>query len=132
MSFKTFFLFGLFILLITACKKDATTNQLNEEIFGYWANPVYTDTSITYTRAINLPDNEYGFLLQKPHKFIEHKNIGSCGTPPIVYGIYEGTWTQAADTLKIEVGYWGGITSYTWLIQSIDDKYLSIKQIYKK
>jgi hypothetical protein len=105
---------------------------LNKEIFGYWANPVYTDTSVTYTRTSFLPDNDYGFLIQERNKFVEHKNIGSCGTPPIVYGIYEGTWTMAEDTLKINVGFWGGTTSYTWLILNVDNKSLSIKQIYKK
>lgn len=115
---------------MAACKKDAPPSYVDAAIQGYWSNPTYTDTTVTYTRSTSLPQNAYGFLITNNNKFVEHKNIGSCGTPPVVYGIYEGSWTSIGDTLKITVGFWGGITTYKWLIVNIDENELVIHEIY--
>jgi hypothetical protein len=117
-------------MLLASCKKDVQPDAGVSPFIGYWVNPVYSDTTVTYTRSTALPHDSYGFLLSDNYKFVEHKNVGSCGTPPIVYGIYEGSWTSIEDTLKVTVGYWGGVTTYKWLIVNIEKDKLVIHEIY--
>lgn len=130
MPLNRFFIFVMGILLLTSCKKDEQPKASDTSYIGYWANPVYTDTSVTYTRSAALPKDSYGFQIADNNKFVEHKNIGSCGTPPIVYGIYEGSWTKVDDTLKITVGFWGGVTTYNWLIVKANEDQLVIREHY--
>lgn len=55
------------------------------------------------------------------------KNAGWCGTPPISYSDYPGTWTILNDTLvEINVGYWGGTTIYKLDVESVSENSLKV------
>jgi hypothetical protein len=67
----------------------------------------------------------YGFAFFADGRFIEHKNNCSCGTPPIIYEEYEGSWMmQSEQTFEIQVGFWGGQTSYKMDVLSVDAEIL--------
>lgn len=68
-------------------------------------------------------------------KFIERKNSGWCGTPPVSYSDFEGNWSINDSLLNVSVAYWGGLADYQWKIISLDDKRLTIvvvSQEYKE
>lgn len=103
-------------------------SNYSENLLGYWISPVYSDAMITYSRANELKDNEYGFVLKPGNVFLERKNSGWCGTPPIIYGDFDGHWYQNDSILNIKVGYWGGKENYQWKIISIENDKLSISR----
>ncbi len=120
----------LFAHLIIACEQNnenaaATTDQL----IGSWFNPQYNDSIVTYERSEGLVDNDYSFTFKEDKTFIERKNAGWCGTPPISYADFDGIWSKNDSIIEITVDYWGGTAEYTWKILSIDDLTLKIKRI---
>ena len=64
--------------------------------------------------------------------FSTNKNAGWCGTPPISYADFEGTWKKSDSTISITVGYWGGLLDYQWKIVSIDNKSLTIVKLQEE
>ena len=117
-------------LTLIACEKEK--DQINTDanlLIGSWINPQYNDTLVTFERINSLKDNDYGFSIIYDSQFIERKNSGFCGTPPISYSDYEGNWAQKNSIISITVGYWGGIVDYKWKIVSIDENNLTIIRI---
>jgi hypothetical protein len=124
---KSGFIGLLVILSLMACNKEK--DQLGKytgDLTGNWSNPIYTDSIVTYERSESLPVNEYGFSLNENYTFVEHKNSGWCGTPPVEYALYHCNWTKNDSLLLITVGYWGGMVDYKWKIVSVDQNHLSI------
>lgn len=124
---KTISLMILAATLLFGCsKKDEAIVIESEKLIGNWTNPVLVDTVWKYERVSSLKDNEYGFSFKQEKVFFERKNAGWCGTPPIVYDNYNGTWSRNNSEINISVGYWGGTAEYKWRIISLDDTYLTI------
>jgi len=121
-------------LVWTGCEKNMITEREtleidNRNLIGNWTGPEYTDTLVTYNKVELLPGDDYGFSFETENKFLEHKNAGWCGTPPISYGDYEGTWTRNDSILDISVGYWGGTIDYKWKIMDLDQDHLTVHTI---
>ena len=73
-----------------------------------------------------------GIKFNSDKTFIERANSGWCGTPPISYTNYDGTWNAINEnTFEINVAYWGGTTNYKIEIVELNDTELKIKRIYK-
>ena len=117
----------LFAFSIIACEKniDNTTPE-NDHLIGSWFNPQYNDSIVTFERSEGLADSEYSFSFNEDNTFIERKNAGWCGTPPISYADFNGSWTKNDSNIEISVEYWGGTADYTWKIVSIDELTLKI------
>jgi hypothetical protein len=114
-----------------ACEKSVITdNEVvsieTNNLIGSWIHPQYNDSTITFEKSDKLAEQEYGFSLEAENKFLERKNIGWCGTPPVSYGDYEGTWTMKDSILDITVPYWGGTEDYKWKIMSMDQRHLTL------
>jgi hypothetical protein len=124
---KVVYLFLILGLSFSACLKDEINDPVSDNsIIGNWSYPEYLDTSIIFTRLSILPENAYGINFLKSGKLLERKNSGSCGTPPIFYATYEGSWTQSGDTIQVTVPYWGGISYYTWIIESLENRKMRV------
>jgi len=95
-------------------------------LIGYWINPVAVDTFLKYERVGELKENAYGFGFKTGHSFVERKNAGWCGTPPVIYGDDQGTWARNDSLIDIEVPYWGGTAHYQWKIISLDNSSMTI------
>ena len=120
----------LVLIILVAC--DEMHDPVSENsafLVGYWINPVANDTLITYERAPSLKNNDYGFAFRPEQVFIERKNAGWCGTPPISYADLNGTWTRTGSMIIITVGYWGGLANYCWKIISLDNHKLTITRV---
>jgi len=120
----------LFVFALLACEKN-TENAApeNDHLIGSWFNPQNNDSIVTYERSGGLVENDYGFSFKEDYTFIERKNAGWCGTPPISYADYNGTWSKKDSIIEITVGYWGGISDYTWKMVSVDETTLRIIRI---
>ena len=117
----------LFGFSFIACEKNNdNTAASNDDLIGSWFNPQYNDSIATFERSEGLLDNEYGFSFHEENTFIERKNAGWCGTPPISYADFDGTWTKNDSIIEITVDYWGGTADYTWKIVTINEALLKI------
>jgi len=58
----------------------------------------------------------------------EH-DTGWCGTPPIAYSDFDGTWNKKDSVIKITVAYWGGLADYQWKVISVDNNNLTIYRL---
>ena len=115
--------------LMLSCKKDdVKLNENQDNLIGNWINPEYTDSLIVLEKSGTLKLNEYGISFKADGKLIERKINGWCGTPPVVYSDYEGTWTKQDSLISIEVGYWGGTSVYKWIIISVAGNKLKVKK----
>jgi hypothetical protein len=114
----------LFGFLACSQPEELTGDQL--KITGVWINQQVNENTFTYQRAESLKENDYCFSVNPDGKFMERKNSGFCGTPPISYADYEGSWTFTDSILHISVPYWGGNSSYKWKVVSVDETHISV------
>ena len=134
----------LLLVFITICMLACEKDQLavenlgeNVSIIGTWVEvvdislpPVY-DGVTRLSRSEELDPDLYGFIFHEDGSFTERKNSGWCGTPPISYDNFEGTWSPLNDTLiDITVGYWGGTLTYQIWIQSMEGDELDIRYLF--
>jgi hypothetical protein len=117
----------LFAFALMACEKNNENAAANNDLLiGSWFNPHYNDSIVTYERSEGLVDNDYSFSINEDKTFIERKNSGWCGTPPISYADFDGTWSKNDSIIEITVDYWGGTAEYTWKIVLLNEAILKI------
>jgi hypothetical protein len=122
------------ILLLLGCEEDLTERGNLEEnagIVGTWVE-VGTEGEVkTLERSENLDPENYGFIVKNDGSFLERKNAGWCGTPPISYANFDGSWTALSDSLlEITVGYWGGTMNYQIRVVNLEEDQLEIRYLY--
>lgn len=126
--------FLIVMILLVSCSEEFLMMDAlgeNEGIVGTWIDNGYSGDTLLLYRAGELDSQNYGFTINDDGTFIERKNAGWCGTPPISYDNFEGTWEVVSDSLlDITVAYWGGMMTYQIRIISVDDKKLSIRYLY--
>jgi hypothetical protein len=130
----------MMIALMASCGKENMGPEnlgKNVDIVGTWIEesdrslPALEDSTTRLIRSEELDQDRYGFSIKEDGTFLERKNAGWCGTPPISFGNFEGTWTALSDSLlQITVGYWGGTMSYQIRIVSLDKETLRIRYLY--
>lgn len=126
--------FLIVMVLIVSCEKDLMELEAlgsNVEIVGTWIEDEYKGDTLILQRNGAFDKEKYGFIINEDGTFIEHKNAGWCGTPPITYGSFEGSWEAVSDSLlDITVAYWGGVMTYQMRIVSLDVEKLAIRYLY--
>ena len=129
-------IFILIAIVFVSCEQDLAEADVlgeNAEIIGTWIEDGYKDDLSLFERAEKLDLNKYGFTIGEDGSFIENKNSGWCGTPPISYASYDGQWLALSDSLlEITVGYWGGTMTYQIRIVSLDSENLGIRYLYSE
>ena len=126
MTAKYLLLVCIFLALISCKENDFDSGENSEKLVGYWVNPTYQDSITILEKASKLSDNNYGIAFMSDGKLVERKNSGWCGTPPISYGDFNGTWEMKDPVISISVDYWGGKASYKWEIVSVTDDQLKV------
>jgi len=118
------------LLVLPACEKgNIPVINDSDNLLGCWINPVVVDTIWQYERSASFKEDEGGIYFKSGHEFVERMNSGWCGTPPITYANFDGTWTRNDSFLNITVGFWGGTVDYEWKIISVDNDKLMIYRV---
>lgn len=124
------FLFLLMFFALTACENSGyPVIDDSESLNGYWINPVYADTLCQYEKSFAFREDGAGIYFNSGNEFVERKNAGWCGTPPVSYANYDGSWTRSDSILNITVGYWGGTVDYEWKIISLSNNRLTLYRV---
>lgn len=94
-----------FLILVSCSKTESRSNGL---YVGSWELVGSETPNVSvYKRVENLPSENYGFTIESDFEYIENNNSGWCGTPPICFTRYNGTWEEIdTDLLNIEVESW--------------------------
>ena len=126
--------FLIVVLLLVSCEKNLMEMDAlgsNASIVGTWVEDGYKGDTLFLQRNGAFDKEKYGFALNEDGTFVEHKNAGWCGTPPITYDSFDGTWEAVSDSLlDITVAYWGGMMTYQMRIVSLDAEELAIRYLY--
>lgn len=123
---KIYLLLILLIPVSWSCSKDKLEIDGNNLLIGVWNYSDYKDNSAVFIRSSEFADN-HCYKFNSNGTLVERKNSGWCGTPPISYADYEGTWSVQNDTIiTIKVDYWGGVTTYSLDIESVNENTLEV------
>ncbi len=129
-----FLAFLIVMILMVSCEKDLMELEAlgsNSAIVGTWIEDGQKGDTLLLQRNGAFDKEKYGFTINEDGTFIEHKNAGWCGTPPITYDSFDGTWEAVSDSLlDITVAYWGGVITYQMRIVSLDLEELAIRYLY--
>jgi len=126
--------FLIAMVLMVSCEKNVMELDAlgsNASIVGTWVENEYRGDTLFLQRNGAFDKEKYGFTISDDGTFIEHKNAGWCGTPPITYDSFDGTWEAVSDSLiDITVAFWGGMMTYQIRIVSLDAEELAIRYLY--
>jgi hypothetical protein len=123
-------LFAIILSLLSfSCTKKNIEIDPRNPLIGVWNYSNFNKNSQVFLRSSKFSDNP-GYKFETGGTLLERKNSGFCGTPPISYSDYPGTWTVLNDTLiRIDVGYWGGSATYNLDIEEVGCDSLKIRII---
>lgn len=129
-------------LLLGGCQSDDLLNSVNTPkpssvcpLCGTWNYSGYeqratNDYVSVYTRADDFT-NQAGIKFFPDGQFVERANSGWCGTPPISYADYKGSWRPDGDSLAVDSRYWGGNQRSKIAIVSVTNNQLVISRVHK-
>ena len=129
---KTILKTVLFLLLVTTigCSQNDTIpiNESNK-LIGHWINPVYTGSELQLSRASSLKSDDYGLSFLEKTQCVE-RSSGWCGTPPLSFMDFKGTWTRTDSVLIITIDNGlSGTQNIKWVIKTLDNKTLIMERI---
>jgi hypothetical protein len=112
------------LLLLTAVFSTdypAGIHQIDKEaLINTWVQDGYEDGKIVYTRNNEFVHDRPGVAFDANNKLSKRQNAGWCGTPPITYRNYPGSWDWTSEsTLTLRYTYWGGEAELDWQIHSL-------------
>jgi hypothetical protein len=115
--------------LLFSCSKDEITVDPDNLLIGTWVYTGFHNNYNVYKRSLSFEDKHcYQFNIDGT---LQERNIaGWCGTPPVSYNNYDGTWNFLNDSIvKINVEYWGGTRDYRIGIYSVSRDSLLIESL---
>ncbi|MBI9073459.1 MAG: hypothetical protein JEY94_17790 [Melioribacteraceae bacterium] len=129
------FRFNLLILLLSVILVQCDHTFIPEEIdsiVGVWVESTFEDDFLILVRKTKLDDNKPGIIFYEDGTLLERKNSGWCGTPPISYSNFEGSWEKIADNIyEIESTNWSGIITYKIEVVQVTEDYLKYRNIFE-
>lgn len=121
---------NIYFLLIALIFCSCENNQeiiINADnlLIGTWVEPFYDEEKTTFKRNNDLPNNASGITFKQDGSFVE-RSSGWCGTPPLSYSDYIGSFEIDETLVKITTEFYPG--NYQWKIISLTEKELIVKK----
>ena len=129
---KRFFIIAVLLIpALLSCQEDELTVDPGHPLIGLWNLTEYCGDAVIYVRQQEFTDNQ-GYDLHADGTLTVRQNSGFCGTPPISYADYKGSWNILNDTLlQLSTDYWGGTLNYEMDIESLTADSLKVIMIYE-
>lgn len=132
MKKHSFLLLAIVFGLLASCESDYyDATEFDSAIIGSWINPSHIDSTIILEKSSNLKSNDYGITFMDNGLLVERKNSGWCGTPPISFSDFNGTWSIKDSLIQVSVDFWGGKENYKLRLVSVDNNKLKIIKRYE-
>lgn len=123
--FQLLLLLGSIVFSLSSCTKS----NVDPTLMASWELKSHDSGTMTLKRVDELPSDKYGFTFLPDGTFIENKNAGWCGTPPITYNRFSGIWSEEEENLiNVKVNSWAGIIDIDFLVIELDADELIIEQ----
>lgn len=107
------------LMLLSCSKKEDVKDYGDSLLLGTWSYSFYEGDLTVYTRTPDFIESD-GIKFKADGTLIQRKNAGWCGTPPVTYANYDGTWSRINDTIiEIKAPYWGGTTTSRFDIEYV-------------
>jgi hypothetical protein len=113
------------ITLFFSCESNEPVINVDNLLLGAWIEPSYDSETTTYKRGNSLPDENYGIWFSENGDFTE-RSSGWCGTPPLIYTDYNGSFEIDGTLIKITTTSYPN--SYQWRIVSLTENELIVKR----
>lgn len=118
----------IYILFITIILFSCEENKLEIEntdnlLIGNWTNAIYENETTSFSRANELPKDNYGISFKVDGSLVE-KTSGWCGTPPLSFFNLEGNYQLKDSLITIFMDNY----SYAWRIISLTETNLVVKR----
>ncbi|MCP4520304.1 MAG: hypothetical protein GY827_01185 [Cytophagales bacterium] len=127
---KPLLILSTLLLIIVGIQLFASEKVQNKGIIGTWVYSDYSNQNLHYHSALDFDEDQSGICFYKDSTLVKRQNIGWCGTPPISYGNYKGTWKYTSDsTITIRYEYWGGHAEEDWLLIEVKPQVLKVKSL---
>lgn len=90
------------VLVAASCSSDNPTNPNGGSIIGAWGYDSYdAETGIeTFKHLDSLTGDKYGYQFDLEGVLLV-RSAGWCGTPPLTYSNYEGSWLEESDGVLV-------------------------------
>jgi len=124
-----FFSYLLILLILPVSGAfDTPENKELGSLFQKWVFVDYSDEGTLYESHSQLKENEAGIEFKKDGTLVIRQNGGWCGTPPISYENFPGTWTAISKTeVALTYEFWGGTMKKTMTIVKLNKMELLVK-----
>ena len=105
-----------------------TEEKSTDKLCATWVYSGFEDGCSKFVKSHRFKRKKSGISFNKNGTLKKRQNVGWCGTPPITYKNYDGTWNRISKTrMIVHYEYWGGEISEEWLIEELNDKTLTIR-----
>lgn len=117
----------LMVVLVGGILAGFTVSSDQSLLIGTWVYDGYENDAYVYVRANKFDPNKSGIEFKSNGHLTKRQNVGWCGTPPVTYGNYKGSWSQVTnESITIRYKYWGGEAEQDWKIVGLTDQMLKI------
>ena len=121
------YLLILLILPLTSAF-DTTDHKELGTLFQKWVFVDSNEEGLLYVSDARFKEDKSGMEFRKDGTLVVRQNSGWCGTPPISYGNFSGTWTAISkNEFALSYKFWGGTMNSTMTIVKLNKKELVIK-----
>lgn len=124
--------------LFIACNDNSVVPNLANleaqgDLIGVWEYDSYEQINDStyvdiYRKVKRIAGDQAGITFKSNGIFVSKQNAGWCGTPPITYKEYDGTYNVGSkNILDINSTYWGGKMSYKAEVIELTNRKLKIR-----
>lgn len=115
----------ILVMSLSSCESNKTNIDTDHLLLGNWIEPIYDGETTTFTRGSALPDKGYGISFKQNGDFTE-RSSGWCGTPPLVFSDYEGSYTFDQTLIKLDTYLY--TNNFQWRIIELSATKLVVKR----
>ncbi len=112
-------------VLIFSCESNQIEIESDNLLLGNWVEPIYDGETTTFKRSNSLQDQSYGVSFKEEGVFIE-RSSGFCGTPPLFFSDFEGSFEKENTLIEITTDFFPG--NFNWRILSLTEENLVVKR----
>lgn len=118
----------VFLLFPVLGASQAPESALEDALLQKWVFVEADAETMTYLSSDAFKEDALGIEFLEGGALVVQQNSGWCGTPPISYAHFSGTWKRnSSSELVLEHEFWGGTTLRTLTIVTLTKDKLILK-----